>query len=147
MILDELNEFADAASMINNAGSTYILGDVIDLGLDGLNIGVGEDIFLVVQIATAVEASGGAANVTFSIKSDADVTITDGTTHFATAAIAKGTLIAGYQPIVTRLPAGTYERYLGVCYAPDTNNLTAGAANAFLTKDVAAWKAYANAID
>jgi hypothetical protein len=41
------------------------------------------------------------------------------------------------------LPAGNYERYLGVRYTVAAGPLTAGAFDAFLTTDVQAWRAYA----
>lgn len=58
----------------------------------------------------------------------------------------KGTLVAGYLVVAMELPYGAYERYLGVTYTPDTNNTTAGKANAFLTRDVAKWAALPDAI-
>lgn len=150
MILDERNEFADAATLVGTAATTYVLGDVIDLGAAPTlrDMGVGEDIYCVIQIDTSVVAAGGAANVTFKLVSDSTADLaTSPTVHFATAAIAKGTLVAGYQVVAVRLPAGvTYERYLGVTYTPDTNNTTAGKANAFLTQDIAAFTSYPDAL-
>jgi len=149
MILDERNEFADATSLIGNAATTYVLGDVIDLGADPVlrNLGTSR-IYAVCQIDTTVLAASGAANITFKLVSDSTADLaTSPTTHFATAAIAKGTLLAGYQVFAFELPLGDFERYLGVTFTPDTNNITAGKANAFLTLDVAAWKAYADAIN
>lgn len=149
MILDERTELGDAYSLVGTAASTYVLGDVIDLGATPTtrNLGDGEPIYLVCQIDTAVAASGGAANVTFKIVSDSVSTLDSSpTVHYATAAIAKGTLIAGYLVFAVALPHGDYERYLGVTFTPDTNNTTAGKANAFLTSDVAKYAAYDDAI-
>lgn len=149
MILDERLEFADAVVVTGTAASTYVLGDVLDTGAAPTtkDIGNGEGLYLVIQVDTAVEASGGAANVTFKLVSDSVATLDSSpTTHFATAAIAKGTLVAGYLVCAVELPYGEYERYLGVTYTPDTNNTTAGKANAFLTSDVAKWKALPDAI-
>lgn len=151
MILDELLEFADNASLINNAGSTYVLGDVIDLGSVPTLRDIGpssDDIGIVVRIGdTAVAASGGAANITWKLVSDSVAALSSSpTTHLATAAIAKATMVAGYTIFASKLPYGSYERYLGVTYAPDTNNITAGTCDAFLTRDIASWTAYPNAI-
>lgn len=149
MILDERNEFADAATLVGAAaGTTYVLGDVIDLGTTPRDIGTGEDLYAVCQIDTAVLAAAGAANVTFKLVSDSTADLaTSPTVHFATAAIAKATLVAGYQVFAIKLPSGMYERYLGVTYTPDTNPTTAGKANAFLTQGIAANVSYPNAID
>lgn len=149
MIIDNFAEFGDDATLVGTAASTYVLGDVIDLGSAPTtqDIGTGEPIYIVVQISDAVLAAGGAANVTFKVVSDStDNLATSPTTHLTSAAIAKGTLVAGYTVFAALLPSGSYERYLGVTYTPDTNNTTAGKANAFLTHDIAKWVALPDAI-
>lgn len=149
MIMDEFNEFCDATALNTGAAGTYLIGDVIDLGVDGLDLGAGEDLYCVMKVATTA-TSGGSATGTFKLASDAAAAIaTDGsaTEHFVTDAIAVATLVAGYQIAAFRLPAGTYERYLGILQVTGTAAFTAGAVDVFLTKDIAAWKAYANAID
>lgn len=149
MLLDERLEFADAVAVTGTAANNYVLGDYIDLGASPTtrDLGAGEPMYLVIQIDTAVEASVGAANVTFKLVSDSVATLDSSpTTHWSSGAIAKGTLVAGYLVTAVALPYGSYERYLGVTFTPDTNNTTAGKANAFLTHDVAKWAAYPNAI-
>lgn len=149
MIIDNFAEFGDDATLVGTAASTYVLGDVIDLGSAPTtqDIGTGEPIYIVVQISDAVLAAGGAANVTFKLVSDStDNLATSPTTHLTSGAIAKGTLVAGYTVFAALLPSGSYERYLGVTYTPDTNNTTAGKANAFLTHDIAKWVALPDAI-
>src|SRR3546814_8254685 len=59
------------------------------------------------------------------------------------------TLFRSFSPAGTvlaavRLPLGEYERYLGVRYTVASGPLTAGAFDAFLTKDVSAYRAYAD---
>ncbi len=149
MILDERGEFCDATALNTGAAGSYLIGDVIDLTV-ARDIGQGEEVWFVVQVTTAV-TSAGAATVVFSLASDAQAAIaTDGSAsvHFASAAIGKATLVAGYQAVATRIPAeGTaYERYLGVLQTTAVAALTAGAVNAFLTHDYAKFKAYANGI-
>lgn len=149
MILDERTEFADASTLVGTAASTYVLGDVIDLGSAPTtqDIGQGQPLYCVLQIDTSVAASGGAANVTFKIVSDSTANLaTSPTVHFATAAIAKGTLVAGYTVFAVALPQGSYERYLGVTYTPDTNDTTAGKANAFLTFEPSKYVALPDAL-
>lgn len=133
MILDKNNEFADAVSCVGTAAATAVLGNVIDLGSVTRDVGRGQDVRLRIQVASAVLASGGAANVTFKLVSDSVSTLdTSPTTHWNSGAIAKGTLVAGYVIADVVLPAMTYERYLGVTFTPDTNDTTAGAIDAFL---------------
>lgn len=149
MILDERLEFADAVAVTGTAAATAVLGDVIDLGSAPTlqDIGNGEDLYLVLQVDTDVAASGGAANVTFKLVSDSVATLdSSATVHWSSGAIAKGTLVAGYLIAAIKLPLGSYERYLGVTFTPDTNNTTAGKVNAFLTHDVAKWAALPDAI-
>lgn len=150
MLLCDNTEFGDAATLVGTAASTYVLGDYYDTGATPTtkDLGNGEPLYLVIQIDTSVEASGGAANVTFALKSDSVATLDSSpTTHWTSAAIAKGTLVAGYTVCQIALPKGSYERYLGVTYTPDTNNTTAGKANAFLTSNPSfEWTAYPDAL-
>lgn len=149
MILDERLEFADALA-IPTATGRALLGDVIDLGSIGRDIGAGDGLWLVIQITTAV-TSAGAATVRFELVSDAQAAIAvDGTAtlHAATGDLGKAVLVVGYNAYAGKVPRGAgagYERYLGVITAPGVAALTAGAANAFLTNDYARFQAYANA--
>jgi len=146
MILDERNEFCDATALNTGAAGSYLIGDVIDLESIGLDLGE-VDLWLIVQVDTAV-TSAGAATVAFTLASDAQEAIaTDGsaTVHAASGAIPKATLVAGYEAFAVKLPAGTYERYLGVLQTTGTAALTAGKVNAFLTPSRAKVKHYADA--
>lgn len=149
MILDERNEFADATALGTSGTGRQLVGDVIDLGV-ARDIGVGEHLYLVLQVDTAF-TSAGSATVSFELASDAQGAIAvDGTAsvHFATAAIPVATLVAGYQIAKIAIPMeGTaYERYLGVIANVGTAALTAGKVNAFLTSDVSRIKHYADAV-
>lgn len=148
MIIDERNEFADATALSTAGTGRALVGDVVDLGTPSRNIGVGEDLYLVIQVDDAI-LSAGSATVSFELASDAQAAIaTDGsaTVHFATAAIPKATLVAGYQVCAIKLPVGTYERYLGILQNVGTAALTAGKINAFLTHSIAAYTNYPDAI-
>ena len=147
MILDERTEFADATALQTADFSTdTVTGDVIDLGGTTNYPGDGEPMYCVILVSTAV-TSAGAATVTFALRSDSTANLaTSPTTHLLTAAIAKATLVAGYEVACFALPSGPYERYLGVMHLPGTADLTAGAVNAFLVKDPHQWRAYADAL-
>ncbi len=147
MILDVLNEFCDATAANTGVAGSYLLGNQIDLGPNQRSPG-GDDIYLVINVATTF-TSGGAATVAFSLASDAQAAIAvDGsqTEHFRTKAFALADLVAGRTLAVVQLPmegTGTaYERYLGIVQTTAVAALTAGAIDAFLTRDPSRWKAY-----
>lgn len=154
MILDERNEFADATSVAGAAG-TVLIGDVIDLGPANVrDIGNGQPIYLVIQSETEIITGGAAGTIEFRLASDAQAAIaTDGsaTTHISTGSIVTddaaandNRLNAGSYIYVGVLPQGAaYERYLGILATIGTTAVTAGKINAFLTWDVAAYRAYA----
>lgn len=156
MILDERTEFADAVSVAAAAG-TALIGDVIDLGKDGLDIGIGEPIWLIVQTDTEIITGGAAGTLVIKLSSDAQAAIaTDGsaTDHLISKTLVtddaganSAELNAGGVILAARLPAGTYERYLGILAVTGTTTTTAGKINAFLTKDYAKWTAYADAVN
>lgn len=145
MIMDELLEFADAESVAAAAG-TALIGDVIDLGANGEQLGDGEELYLVIQCATTIITGGAAGTIKFQLASDAAAAIA--TNGSASVHIDTGTFVtdgddanelhAGDYIYVGRIPNGhnpAYERYLGVLCTIATTTVTAGAINAFLTKD------------
>jgi hypothetical protein len=147
-ILDERAEFCDATALNTGAAASYLIGDVMDLGGTSQDIGTGEDLYVVITVDTTA-TSGGAATGAFHLASDAQAAIAvDGTAtyHLSTAAIPVATLVAGYTVLAARLPSGSYERYLGVLQTTAAAAFTAGKVNAFLTKDISKWTAYADAV-
>ena len=144
MILDKRNEFADAAALSTAATGLALVGDVVDLGTDGINDV--DEVYLVINVDTAV-TSAGAATVEFQLASDAQAAIAvDGSAsvHFKSLAIPKASLVAGYTAVAVELPKGQYERYLGVLQNVGTAALTAGKINAFLTQTPVTAKAFAS---
>lgn len=152
MILDERTEFCDATALNTGAAGTYNIGDLIDLGV-ARDIGNGQQLYLVIQATTGITVASSTGTVTFQLVSDGTSTIaTNGTQsiHVASKAWATSTtaIAAGTILLAVALPMeGTvYEQYLGVQQVTATTALNAGAVNAFLTPDVAKYKAYADAI-
>src|SRR6478736_2886502 len=125
MLTDNNLYMSDAQALTAAAASTKSL----DFGTTLRQIGDGEEIHLVVLVKTALLASGGAANLTVALQDSAD------NSSFATVvtgpAIAKASLVAGYELLRIRLPAGL-RRYIQVYYTPDTNDFTSGTVDAFL---------------
>lgn len=148
MIVDKFNEFSDAQAVTATAIST----NVIDLsplgGGQGVNtvrdIGSGEELYLVVRTVETATAAG-AATLNVSLESDSTENLaTSPTVHFSTGALALAAFgTAGAQVAAVKLPAGDYERYLGVRFTVATGPLTAGKFDAFLTKDVQSYRPYA----
>ena len=140
MILDRLNEFCDGAE-INKSTGKALIGDVIDLGSGGLDIGAGEPIYFVISVEEDVVSSGG--SISFSLCGDDKEAIsTDGTesTYITTPSIPTTELKKGFQ-WAGALPMMDYERYIGLVQNATTAAPSAGKINAFLTHDVQSWKA------
>jgi hypothetical protein len=161
MILDERSEFADAVSVAAVAG-TALIGDVIDTRIAGTSaqpndVGLSSDLWLVIQTDTEIITGGSAGTIRFQLASDAQAAIaTDGSAsvHFDTgtlvtddAAANDSKLNAGGLIACVKVPRGVYERYLGILCIIGATTVTAGKINAFLTNDVSAWAAYADAVN
>lgn len=142
MILDNALVFSDAQAVTSTA-----ISNVIDLG-DGntlRDIGLGEDLWLVVITQTTCTDSGSDATVTFALQSDSTADLnTSATTHITTGALAFAAYAtAGTVVLAQKLPVGDYERYLGMKYTVASGPLTAGKFDAFLTRDYDKVKNYA----
>ena len=149
MIIDKRNEFCAATALNTGAAGSYLIGDQIDLDV-ARDIGNGEPVFLVLSVDTEIDAGAG-GTVQLHLASDATAAIdpATGTKHLSTpvftvgSGIAAGTVLyAGPVP----MEGNAYERYLGILQTTGVAAVTAGKINAFLTHDVAKWKAYADAI-
>lgn len=145
MYVDKQAEFSDSQAVTATAISTNVydlapIGNAVNSNLVR-DIGVGEDVYLVVQTDAAATAAG-AATVTVTFESSAAAGMTSPTVHFTSPAYALADMPAGKTLLAFKLPAGAYQRYLGVRYTVATGPLTAGSFSAFLTKDVSAFRAY-----
>jgi hypothetical protein len=146
MLIDKQNEFADSQAITVDAISTNVIDTLpmtsnpnLTSNLGGANAG-----YLVIQVDTAFTAAG-AATMTITLESDSTANLaTSPTVHWSSGAIAKATLIAGYQ-IVTQMPVSQYERYVGLRYTIATGPMTAGALSAFISKDASLYAQYATA--
>tara|TARA_R110000823_G_scaffold307547_1_gene430656 strand:- start:11342 stop:11782 length:441 start_codon:yes stop_codon:yes gene_type:complete len=144
MILDSRLEFADGEDLSQSAG-TFLATNQIDM--DSVrDVGQGRQVYLVIQIDTAV--SGSSSTVNFRLRSDSTAAVhaTTSTAHLETGAIAEAVLIVGHQ-ITLALPneGNAYEQFLGLQAIVGTATTTAGTYSAFLTFDPQGWKAYPDA--
>lgn len=138
MLIDRQNRFSNAQAITATAGST----DIIDLGGAGRNIGVGEEMYLVVIVTTAFTDASSDSTVAVTLETDDNDTMSTPTTILTLGTFAA--LSAAGTRLVVRLPVATYERYIGVRYTVAGGNLTTGAISAFLTKNIDAYTNYAN---
>lgn len=147
MIMDKFLEFSDAQAVTATAISTNVV-DLYPLGNNQVtnltrDIGTGEDIYLVVNTVTAATDASSDATLTITLESDDNTSLSSPTVHYTSATLA----FAAFSPANTelvkiKLPAGNYERYLGVRFTVAAGPLTAGTFDAFLVKDAQAFKAY-----
>jgi hypothetical protein len=142
MILDERNEFCDATALNTGAAGSYLIGDVIDLSV-ARDLGGDQAVYLVVSVDTAA-TSGGSATGQFNLVTDDNASLSSPTTVVSSQAWPVASMTAGKTLMAVQLPMeGTaYERYIGIQQVTGTAAFTAGKVNAFLTMDVARWKAY-----
>ncbi len=151
MILDKRTEFCDAVALNTGAAGTYNLGDHYDTGIAGTStqpndLGVGEQLYLVIQVATTA-TSGGSATGQFRLVSDDSnsPSTTTATVHFTTAAFPVASMTAVTVLACVQLPSGVYERFIGIQQITGTAAFTAGAIDAFLTNDPTRIRHYADA--
>lgn len=127
MYVDNNLVLSDAQAITSTGVSTKS----IDCATALRNIGSGEPIELVIQVATAA-SSASASTVTFSLTDSSDnSSFTD---VVVSPAVAMATMAAGAEVLRIRLPA-TLRRYIAVGYTVATGPLTGGAFTAFLTHD------------
>lgn len=136
MYIDKLTELSDAQAVTASAAST----NVFDLGAE-FDVGPGQPLFFVTRVTTAFTASGS-ATMQVALQTDTVEGFGSATTLLQTPAIGKATLVAGYAPLIVPVPHGA-QRYLRAYYTVATGPMTAGNIDAFLTRDVQAWQAYA----
>jgi hypothetical protein len=141
MLLDRLNQFCNATA-IGGATGRRLLGDVIDQNAGKTapvlqDLGNSSDeLWFVVEVAVAF-TSGGAGTLQLEFVSDAQAAIAvDGTAteHFTSEVFALAALTVGARLVAIKVPAGDYERFLGVIGNVGTAAMTAGSLNAYFTK-------------
>lgn len=117
MFIDKTLQVSNEQAVTATAAST----DVIDFGQANPDVGMTDQCSMVITTDEAADAAG-AATVTFSVQDSADnSTFAD---VAVTAAIAKATLVAGYQHVI-QMPT-KLRRYCRVYYTVATGPLTAG---------------------
>lgn len=146
MYVDKMIEFSDAQAVTATAISTNVYdlfttaegGNTTEISPNTrLDVGLGEDVWVVINTQTAVTDAASDATLVVTIETADDVTLTtnaqvvhtSGTLAFAAFATAGTNLVR------VRLPSFAYRRYIGVRYTVASGPLTAGAFDAFATYD------------
>lgn len=140
MLIDSQLEFSDAQAVTSTAISTNVVDlQIADQTNETLNLGIGTDMYLVVQTNTAATDSGSDATLTITLESADNAALsTNAVTHFSTGAIPFASFAAaGSKLVAVKLPEHIdYKRYLGLRYTVASGPLTAGAFDAMLVTGV-----------
>lgn len=130
-ILDAFTQLSNAQAVTTSAASTNIIDLYSELG-DAMEKGA----WLRVGIQTAFTIPAApSSTMTFTLMSADDTAFNTGAvTHVATSAIAGSTLVAGYEPLVIKLPKNM-KRYVRLYYTMGST-ATAGNVDAHILSDV-----------
>jgi len=133
MYQDKNLTFADAQSLATVVATTRTPSTYsVDIGAAG---DADKELFCVIRIDTPFTADGGAMECAFKLETHtADDFAAAKTVLWSSAALAKATLVAGYD-LKFRVPRGML-RYLCVVATPTTNTVTAGKFDAFLVQGI-----------
>jgi hypothetical protein len=133
MLRDAQLAFSDsqAPTAVATTASTNIIDTLNPAPADA---GIGEEMWLVVQVMTTA-TSGGAATLAVVLQTDDNSSFSSAATLYTSSTYALASLTAGTFLVRIRLPQAC-ERYLRVGYTIGTAVLTAGAFSAYLTRNV-----------
>lgn len=139
MILDNTLVFSDAQAVTATAAST----NLVDFGAVR-NMGVGENLYVVVLLDVAMTDSGSDSTITVALEGDSTTTVTPDYTRnlFTFSAVSA----AGTMKIARLSPADVALQYLQLKYTTANGDLTTGSFTAFITHDIQAYNSYADGI-
>lgn len=140
MIIDAHNLFSEAQAVTAAAAST----NYIDLGI-ARDIGVGEDLYVVVVCTVAMTDSGSDSTLAVALETDDNSSFSSATASQSIGTFA-ATSAAGTRLVAKLQPDKVDERYIRLYYTPANGNLSTGSFTAFLCKDIDAYTSYADAI-
>lgn len=140
MYLDAQLNFSDAQAITANAASTnYYDAAAIR------NLGVGTQLYLVVQCDVAMTDTGSNSTCTVTLESDDNSSFSSATTCQTLPAFA-ATAAAGTRKVVRLAPDLVNERYLRLYYTMANGDLSAGSFTAYITTDIDAYTSYPDGI-
>lgn len=143
MIIDKLNVLCDDQAFTVTAISTNVIdllpGTILGSTANVIrDIGAGAQLYLHVLVTTAVGTASGDTSTVFSLESDSTANLaTSATVHWTSPTFATNVSLAAGTWIAKglALPAGSYERYLGLRATISTQNWNAGAVQAWISEN------------
>ncbi len=130
--VDAISDVIDLLSVSGslNAGDTG--GPTANLIRD---IGAGTPLYLHILVTTTFAKAGANPTLTVTLESDSAADLaTSATVHWTSAAEDETTMVAGrWIAKGVAIPAGAYERYLGLRYTTGTDDFTTGKLSAWLS--------------
>lgn len=139
MIRDQQNMLSTDQAITVDAISEHVI-DLIPNGGPNttVDIGAGNDLYLHILVKTTLTDADGTPTLTVTLESDSTANLATAATVHATvaSAVTEATLVAGYWiakgfPI----PAGTYQRYLGVRYTTNVADFDGGTVDAWISEN------------
>lgn len=139
MYVDAQLLFSDAQAVTATAAST----NYVDFGAVR-NMGVGEDLYVVVLCDVAMTDSGSDSTLAVAIEGDSSTTFTPDYTRtlFTFSAVSA----AGTVKIAKLSPDDVALRYLQLKFTPANGDLSTGSFTGFITNNIDAYTSYADAI-
>lgn len=141
MILDGQLQFSDAQAVTATAGST----NQVDLGPtyqdQNVDLGTGEELYVVASLASALVGAG--ATVTVTVQTDSDSAFGSPTTVQTIGTFAA--LSAAGTKLQAKLQPGLLEKYIRLVYTVAGGTLTGGSIDAHLVKNIDSYRNYKNA--
>ena len=145
MYVDSQLEFSDSQAVTSTAISSNVVdllastggGTALAGGNTLLDVGAGQNMYLVVSTAVACTDTSSDATLAITLETDTAVGLGSSTVVASTGTLAFATYAsAGTQVWVLKLPPFLYKRYIGLRYTIASGPLTAGAFDAYLTTDL-----------
>ena len=138
MIFDAQNLYSDAQALTATAASE----NLIDHGI-ARDLGVGENLYIVLIVDVALTDSGSDSTVTVTIETDALAAFGSATTT-QTLFTIPATSAIGAKFIARIQPDGINEAFSRLKYTMANGNLSTGSVTAFIAKDVDKFIPYAD---
>lgn len=136
MYIDKQCEFS-SAQRVCNAGASEASENYYDFGVASPNIAKGQPMGILFTVTEVFAGTG--TTLTITVQSSSDNAVADAyadITGITTGAIAKATLVAGYQFYMPLPPFATYERYMQILYTGDNTFETTGKISAQMVVDL-----------
>lgn len=124
--------FDNTLKLSNNQAvtETAVSENVIDLGVAGRNVGIGQNIPLRIAVT---EDFATLTSLTVEVQTADDEAFSSPVTVVQTGAIAAADLVSGYSFNIDSAPKGVTGRYMRLNYTVGGSNATAGKINAGVT--------------